>query len=157
MRCLLRDRESVTAKFELIDAEKANYAIVDMCAWIEVSRSGYYDWRSRPTSATVERRGRLKAMIATIFHANHETYGYRRIHAVLQRSGELVSPELVRRLMRGLGLRACQPAPWRPVTTTSAEDALRPASIIGAPGAVPAGSARPGRRRRLRMVRSTDA
>jgi len=107
----------VTAKFELIDAEKANYTIVDMCAWIEVSRSGYYDWRSRPTSATVERRGRLKAMIATIFHANHETYGYRRIHAVLRRSGELVSPELVRRLMRGLGLRACQPAPWRPVTT----------------------------------------
>jgi hypothetical protein len=108
MRGLLRDRESVTAGIELIDAEKADYAIVDMCAWTEVSRSGYYDWRSRPTSATIEFRGRLKAMIATIFHVN-ETYGCRRIHAVLRRSGELVSPELVRRMMRGLGLRACQP------------------------------------------------
>lgn len=56
-------------------------------------------------------------MIATIFHENHETYGYRRIHAVLERSGQRASPELVRQLMRELGLRACQPRPWRPVTT----------------------------------------
>jgi hypothetical protein len=56
-------------------------------------------------------------MIATVFHAQHETYGYRRVHAVLGRHGERVSPELVRQLMRELGLRACQPGPWRPVTT----------------------------------------
>jgi putative transposase len=88
-----------------------------MCVWLGVSRSGYYEWRHRPASATAERRERLKAMIATIFHAHHETYGYRRVHAVLQRRGERVSPELVRQLMRELGLRACQPEPWRPVTT----------------------------------------
>jgi putative transposase len=107
----------VTAAYELIDAEKANHTIVDMCTWLGVSRSGYYEWRHRPASATAERRERLKAMIATIFHANHETYGYRRVHAALERRGERVSPELVRQLMRELGLRACQPGPWRPLTT----------------------------------------
>ena len=107
----------MTAVYELIDAEKANHTIVDMCAWLGVSRSGYYEWRHRPASATAERRERLKALIATIFHAHHETYGYRRVHAVVQRRGERASPELVRQLMRELGLRACQPEPWRPVTT----------------------------------------
>jgi putative transposase len=107
----------VTASYELIDAEKAEHTIMDMCGWLGVSRSGYYEWRHRPASATAERRERLKARIATIFHAHHETYGYRRVHAVLERRGERVSPELVRQLMRELGLRACQPGPWRPLTT----------------------------------------
>ncbi|WP_158070439.1 IS3 family transposase, partial [Nocardiopsis sp. CNR-923] len=56
-------------------------------------------------------------MIAAVFDANHETYGYRRVHAVLKRSGERAAPELVRRLMRALGLQTCQPRPWRPTTT----------------------------------------
>jgi len=107
----------MTAEYELIDAEKANHSIVDMCDWIRVSRSGYYEWRGRPTSATTERRGRLAEKIVAIFHANHETYGYRRVHAALERSGERVSTELVRQLMREAGLRACQPSPWRPLTT----------------------------------------
>lgn len=107
----------MSAKYELIDAEKANHAIMDMCTWLEVSRSGYYEWRNRPLSKTAKRRDRLKVMITAVFDANHETYGYRRIHAVLKRSGEQATPELVRRLMRDLGLQTCQPRPWRPATT----------------------------------------
>jgi putative transposase len=56
-------------------------------------------------------------MIKAVFEANHGTYGYRRVHAVLARAGEQVSDELVRQLMRELDLRACQPRPWRPTTT----------------------------------------
>nr|WP_093175850.1 IS3 family transposase [Sinosporangium album] len=114
--CLLRGRESVTAKYELIDAEKADHAIVDMCRWLQVSRSGFYEWRSRPMSATAERRERLKASIAVVFEDSHETYGYRRVQAELLRRGEEVSVETVRLLMRELGLVACRPAPWRPAT-----------------------------------------
>ncbi len=50
-------RESVTDKFEFIDAEYAAYqescdehvpSIVRMCRWMEVSRSRFYDWRNAP-------------------------------------------------------------------------------------------------------------
>ncbi|MEU8347998.1 IS3 family transposase [Spirillospora sp. NPDC048832] len=125
-RGLLREGSPVSAKYELIDAEKADHAIVDMCAWLRVSRSGFYEWRTRPLSATAERRERLKTMIEAIFAANHETYGHRRVHAVLARSGEEASLELVRQLMRELGLQPVQPRPWRPVTT-----------LAGDPGAIP--------------------
>src|SRR5258708_14315438 len=43
--------------------------------------------------------------------------GSRRIAAQLARRGVAAGEELVRRLMRELGLVACQPAPWRPATT----------------------------------------
>jgi len=83
---------------------------------------GYYEWRTRPTSATAARRERLKLLVARAFTDSDGTYGYRRVHAQLARWGEAASPELVRGLMRELGLVPCQPRPWRP-TTPSAGDA----------------------------------
>jgi transposase InsO family protein len=108
----------VRAKYELIDAEKANFLIVKMCEWAEVSTSGYYEWRNRPASATATRRGQLSKLITAIFELSDKTYGYRRVHAQLLRQGEQVSAELVRELMRELGLVSCQPRPYRPTTTT---------------------------------------
>ena len=107
----------MTAKFEFIDAEKANYPVLRACAWLGVSRSGYYEWRDRPASATTIRRERLKLLIRTVFTDADGTYGHRRVYAQLARWGEAASPELVRALMRELGLVACQPRPWRPTTT----------------------------------------
>ena len=99
--------------YEFIDGLRYAYPIVKMCGWLGVSRSGFYEWRGRPASATTERREALKAKIATIFADEDETYGYRRIHAELGRQGVVAGPELVRALMRELGLVACQPRPWR--------------------------------------------
>jgi transposase InsO family protein len=111
----------VTAKFEFIDAEKANYPVTAMCGWACVSRSGYYEWRERPTSATAARRKRLRLLITTAFDDSDGTYGHRRVHAQLARWGQAASPELVRALMRDLGLVPCQPKPWRPVTTLAGD------------------------------------
>jgi putative transposase len=112
-----------------MDAEKA-YSVVFMCCMLNVSRSAYYEWKDRPPSATAARRERLKQMIAAVFEANHGTYGYRRVHAVLVRSEEHVSAELVRDLMRELELWPCQPRPWRP-TTTDADNGHRIPDLVG--------------------------
>jgi transposase InsO family protein len=107
----------VSAKFGLIDAQKASFPIVKMCEWAEVSTSGYYEWRNRPASATAIRREHFTALVTAIFKNSDQTYGYRRVHAQLLRQGELAGSELVRELMREQDLVACQPRPWRPTTT----------------------------------------
>lgn len=117
----------MSARYEFIDEEKATlavagtpkYTIVKMCAWMEVSTSGYYEWLDRPLSATAERREYLKVLIIKAFDDSDGTYGYRRLHAQLARWGINASPELVRSLMRELGLVACQPRPWRHSLTES--------------------------------------
>ena len=83
------------------------------CEWLDVSKSGYYEWRSRPQSAAAKRRDLLKIKVKALFDFNNEEYGYRRLHAALARGGERCGPELVRALMRELGLEPCQPRPWR--------------------------------------------
>lgn len=96
-----------------MDGCKYAYPIVSMCHWLDVSRSGYYDWRDRPASATAERRAALGLRIVEIFDDSDQTYGYRRVHAQLAREGVQAGPELVRDLMRVHELVACQPRPWR--------------------------------------------
>ena len=111
----------MSEKYALVDAECATLArdeacaptVAQACEWLEVSKSGYYEWRSRPQSAASKRRELLKLKIKALFDANNEEYGYRRMHQVLARGGEECCPELVRQLMRELGLEPCQPKPWR--------------------------------------------
>jgi transposase InsO family protein len=88
-----------------------------MCKWLGVSKSGFYEWRSRPESATAKRREELKLLVARAFEDSDGTYGYRRVTRQLARWGVVAGLELVRALMRELGLVACQPRPWRPATT----------------------------------------
>ncbi|WP_248863394.1 IS3 family transposase [Streptomyces halobius] len=120
----------MTEKYEFIDGESGNYPVQQMCAWAQVSRSGFYHWRSRPSSATAQRREELKAVIRQIFTDSGETYGYRRVHAALQRMNVQAGPELVRALMRDLGLVPCQPRPWR-ITTIADEAAPRVPDLMG--------------------------
>jgi putative transposase len=120
----------VSDSFEFIDAEYAGISshrnlevapIAKMCTWLDVSRSGYYEWRNRPESATARRRDELKLFITHSFEASDGTYGYRRIHADLAHWGVACGPELVRALMRELGLEPCQPKPWRHSLTEAGE------------------------------------
>jgi putative transposase len=115
----------VSEKYEFIDARYADApasggnapTITCMCRWLGVSKSGFYEWRSRPESATAKRRAELKLLITKAFDDSDGTYGYRRIWSQLARWGVHAGLELVRALMRELGLVACQPRPWRPSTT----------------------------------------
>src|SRR5260370_11275316 len=132
----LREGASVREKYAFIDAEYATCAapcptVTQMCSWLDVSRSGFYDWRSRAESAAERRRQELKLLITKAFEDSDGTYGYRRIAAQLTRWGVAAGVELVRALMRELGLVACQPRPLPPSTTQ--QGAPRPTPQLANP------------------------
>ena len=118
----------MSSKYEFIDGEKANYPIVKMCRWANVSRAGFYEWRGRAASATAERRVALSVEIRRIFADSDDTYGYRRVHEQLQRERIEAGPELVRAIMRVEGLVACQPKPYK--VTTLADGTDGPADLV---------------------------
>ena len=122
----------MTEKFEFIDAKCAAAeaaelpTVARMCALLDVSKSGFYEWRGRPVSAAQRRRELLAEKIRTLFEAFDGTYGYRRIHAVLVRAGERVGPKLVGKLMSEIGLVPVQPRPFR---TTTEPDPNAPGTV----------------------------
>ena len=109
--------------YTFIDANKAAFSVLLMCACLGVSRSGFYEWLTREDSPTAQRRSKLLILIKKAFADSDGTYGYRRVHEQLVRWGHPVSLELVRRLMRAADLRPCQPRPWRPTTTIAGDAA----------------------------------
>ena len=127
----LCSESAVTEKYEFIESQKVTekkyaYPVEFMCGHLAVSKSGFYDWKSRPESATAERRGQLRVLVLKAFEDSDGTYGYRRVHAQLIRWGMRAGPELVRSVMRELDLVACQPRPWRHSLTESGASGLIP-------------------------------
>ncbi|MET7727411.1 IS3 family transposase, partial [Streptomyces mirabilis] len=129
MRGVLREGSPVAGKYEFIetmrlDTAECAYSVEFMCERLGVSKSGYYEWRNRPDSATAQRREELKQLIKKAFDMSDSTYGYRRVHAQLARWGRSAGLELVRLLMRELGLVSCQPKPKRWSLTQAAAGAV---------------------------------
>jgi len=129
----------VSEKYAFINAEKANYPVVKGCAWLDVSRSGYYSWLRAPLTAAARRRVTLAGLVTEVHTHSRGTYGARRITVALRASGHPVSRRLVRTLMRSAGLKACQPRPWRRTTLpgetpTSVPDRIGRAFTAATPG-----------------------
>ncbi len=93
--------------FRLIDAERAGYPVVALCRMLEVSKSGYYAWRSRPPSERRQQDALLSKKIREIHIRSRETYGYPRVHAELRSLGFGCGRRRVARLMKAAGLRGC--------------------------------------------------
>ena len=77
-----------------------------MCRVLQVSRSGYYAWRSRPSAARTREDQRLAITVAAIYTQSRGRYGSPRVHAELRHSGERTARKRVARLMQNQGLRA---------------------------------------------------
>jgi putative transposase len=84
------------------------------CRVLKVSRSGYYEWRTRPPSERDLGDAYLLNTIIEVHVAARSTYGVRRVHAelVLGRCEE-VGRRKVARLMRCHGLAGVHRRRWR--------------------------------------------
>ena len=117
-------------KYALIAAEQATGepapSVSAMCAGLEVSRSGFYDWQRAEPSKRQRRRAKVTRHVHGAFEAGRGTYGVRRVHAILTRCTDpevaSASIDLVRAIMREEGLAACQPRGYK-VTTEQDPDA----------------------------------
>lgn len=81
-----------------------------MCKVLDVSRSGYYEWKHRPLTIEWQRRHEnreaIKQDVFLFFHLGHGVCGSPRIHKDLKEIGYQVSESFVATLMRELGLTA---------------------------------------------------
>lgn len=77
-----------------------------MCNTLDVSKSGYYDWKKRPPSNRELEDKRLTEVIVEIFNGSRQTYGSPRIYDALKKWEVKCSEERVARLMREAGLVA---------------------------------------------------
>jgi transposase InsO family protein len=79
----------------------ANGVAVNLsCKTLDVSRSGYYAWLSRPPSEREIENGALIPRIQAIHAKSKETYGSPRVTAELRAEGDMVNEKRVARLMR---------------------------------------------------------
>ncbi len=85
--------------------QHTEFKVSRMCQLLEVSRSGYYEWRSRPPRAEVEAEQQVEAKVKHYFAQGRGTYGTRRIKYLLAQEGLQVSRRRIGRLLTQAGLR----------------------------------------------------
>jgi transposase InsO family protein len=104
----------------MIEAMSKEYPIRELCAVLEVTRSGYYAWRSgRETARELANRLWVER-IRRVYQENKGRYGSPRVTEQLRREGHVCNRKRVERLMRQHGLRALS-SPNRRVCTTNSD------------------------------------
>jgi putative transposase len=111
-------------------AENNEYPIDFMCTELEVSRSGYYAWRTRPVSHRDLTDIDLTARIRRIHTAGHGNPGVRRIRAGLAAEGIRCGLNRIWRLMRAADLQGRHPKAWKR-TTIKGEKPVSAPDLIG--------------------------
>lgn len=97
---------------------REDFAIVELCEALEVSRSGYYRWRKAEPSARQRANEQLTEQIKLIAADRHtRAYGSPRMTVELRQRGYPCSKNRVARLMTRQGLAARPRRPFRPKTT----------------------------------------
>jgi transposase InsO family protein len=106
------------------------HPVTRLCAVLEVSRSGYYQW----CQVSARANEGLLPKIQAVHAASHGTYGSPRVTAALRTQGESVGRHRVARLMRGAGLSGRQRRRYRVRTTDSRHDQpIAPNRLASAP------------------------
>jgi transposase InsO family protein len=93
-------------KFQFIAAQQNEFPVRRLCRVLGVSPSGYYAWRTRPSSRRRSQDAVLLVEIRRIHQHSRQTYGSPRIHAELRAHGQRCNHKRIERLMRQQGIRA---------------------------------------------------
>jgi transposase InsO family protein len=106
-------------KFAFIKEHLSEFPVEAVCQALEVSRSGYYAWITRPPSAQARRQQELLEKIRVAHEENRHVYGSPRICRVLVGQGVEVSENTVAKLMKQQGIQARTKRKFIPATTDS--------------------------------------
>jgi len=102
--------------FAWIEERNDEWPITVMCHVLEVSRSGFYAWLSRDTSAAEVRREELTEKVMEIHAEVKARYGSPRMHAELVARGHDCCVNTVTQVMREAGIAAKTKRKFRPTT-----------------------------------------
>lgn len=115
-------------KYAYIRETQHQYSVSRLCYLLDVSSSGYYDWRDRPMSTRAIKNKQLVTKLHCFHQASFRTYGAPRLHKDLLDSGEKLSQNRVARLMRQVNIKA--KTAKRFVITTHSKNTLAPANDL---------------------------
>jgi putative transposase len=101
---------STSERFGFIHRYKDTFGVSALCEWLCVSRSGYYAWSDRASSARFIEDQELTKVIQKIYTESNGRYGSPRVQKALEKQGYSVGKKRVERLMREAGLvaRVCK-------------------------------------------------
>jgi putative transposase len=113
-----------------IDTHRGRFGVEPICRVLDVSASAYYQRGSGERCARVVEDQRLVRRILEVHAANYYAYGYRKLWLALQRAGETVGRDHVKRLMRAHRIQGAKRRgkPWR--TTTCDPAATRSPDLV---------------------------
>jgi hypothetical protein len=114
-----------------IDQHRGRFGVEPICRTLDVSACAYYQRASGERSARQIEDERLLGVIETTHASNYFAYGYRRMHKALERAGETVGRDHVKRLMRQHAIVGAKRRgkPWR--TTIADPSATRSPDRVG--------------------------
>lgn len=113
-------------KFTFIDRTKTEFPVQRLCSVLEVSQSGYFAWKSRPSCRRQRDDMILLAHVRSAFAISNGTYGSPRMTRELQDSGLAVGRRRTARLMRENGLKARQKRRFKRTTDSEHDWPIAP-------------------------------
>lgn len=91
-------------KYAFIEEHAEQYSVSLLCQYLDVSRSGYYHWLSRPESLRKQTDQVLTQQIKDAHYRYHEAYGTVRIWKLLNAKGICCGRDRVARLRRAANI-----------------------------------------------------
>jgi putative transposase len=106
--------------------QQGQFTVSRMCRLLAVSRSGYYEWLSRPPSAQADADQQVQAKVQRYFAQGRGTYGTRRIKHLLAQEGLQVSRRRIGRWLAQAGLRCTTRRKYKAPTTAGQAQTVAP-------------------------------